>query len=242
TSSAPFGACSSMMCIGCSPSWFGALLWLKARAGAPWPPTTLPSSPTTKTPVASTEPSARAAPGRSANSRTSEAGMWSPPEPSYSSVCSGWTTTSPTAPSMIPSKVRPRVSVKISEPATKAVPRMIAMALIRRRSLRASRFLKVVRSTSGRPEAAQGEHPLQHALPVRLPQLVDDLPVGEEEDPVGVAGGHRVVGDHDDRLLELVDAAAQEVQHLRARGGVQVAGRLVREDDLRLADQRAGAA
>src|SRR5699024_6585276 len=37
------------------------------------------------------------------------------------------------------------------------------------------------------------------------------------------------------------DAAAQEVQHLRARGGVQVAGRLVREDDLRLADERAGA-
>ena len=40
--------------------------------------------------------------------------------------------------------------------------------------------------------------------------LVDDAAVGEEHDPVGVAGGDRVVGDHDDRLAELVDGLAHE--------------------------------
>ena len=36
-------------------------------------------------------------------------------------------------------------------------------------------------------------------------ELVDDAAVGEEHDPVGVRGRDRVVGDHHDRLAELVD-------------------------------------
>ena len=64
---------------------------------------------------------------------------------------SGWTTTSPTVPSMIPSKVRPSVSVKISEPATKPTPRTIASADMSRRTLRARSEVKVERSIRPRP-------------------------------------------------------------------------------------------
>ena len=48
------------------------------------------------------------------------------------------------------------------------------------------------------------------------------------------------MGDHHDRLAELVDAVPQEAQHLGAGAAVEVAGRLVGEDDLGPADQRAG--
>ena len=41
-------------------------------------------------------------------------------------------------------------------------------------------------------------------------QLVDDAPVGEEDDAVRVRRGHRVVGHHHHGLVVLVDAAAQE--------------------------------
>ena len=37
----------------------------------------------------------------------------------------------------------------------------------------------------------------------RLVHLVDDAAVGEEDHPVGVGGGRRVVGDHHDGLAEL---------------------------------------
>ena len=70
------------------------------------------------------------------------------------------------------------------------------------------------------------------ALAGRVAQLVDDPTVGEEHDPVGVGRGHRVVGDHDDGLAVVVDAAAEQLEHLGARAGVEVAGRLVGEDDL----------
>ena len=75
----------------------------------------------------------------------------------------------------------------------------------------------------------------------RLAELVDDLAVGEEDHAVGVRGGDRVVGDHHDRLLVLVDAAAQEAEHLGTRRGVEVAGRLVGEDDLGPRHECAGA-
>ena len=53
--------------------------------------------------------------------------------------------------------------------------------------------------------------------------------------------GARVVGDHDHRLVVVVDRAAEEAEHLGARGGVEVAGGLVGEHDVRLAHQRTGA-
>jgi hypothetical protein len=45
---------------------------------------------------------------------------------------------------------------------------------------------------------------------------------------------------HDDGLPEVVDAAAQERKHLAARLGVQVAGRLVREDHIGTGQQCPG--
>ena len=49
-----------------------------------------------------------------------------------------------------------------------------------------------------------------------------------------------IVGDHDHRLAELVDRLAQQPQHVLARLRVEVAGRLVGEDDGRFGDQGAG--
>ncbi len=46
------------------------------------------------------------------------------------------------------------------------------------------------------------------------------------------------MGDHHHRLPELTDRVAQERQDLGAGGAVQVAGRLVAEDDVRPGDQR----
>ena len=52
-------------------------------------------------------------------------------------------------------------------------------------------------------------------------------------------GGDRVVGDHDDRLAELVDRAPQQPEDLLRGRGVEVAGRLVGEDHRRLGGERA---
>ena len=79
-----------------------------------------------------------------------------------------------------------------------------------------------------------------------MPSGVDDppswtiLPSARTMIAVGVGGGPRVVGDHDDRLAELVDGAAQEVEHLGRGLRVEVARRLVGEDDRRPGGQRAG--
>ena len=71
-------------------------------------------------------------------------------------------------------------------------------------------------------------------------ELVDDLAVGEEHRTVGVRRGHRVVGDHHDRLAELAHGLTHEVEDLGARAGVEVAGGLVGEDDLGPAGERPG--
>ena len=65
-------------------------------------------------------------------------------------------------------------------------------------------------------------------------------PSARNSDAVGVGGGDRVVGDHDDRLAEVVDDVAQQREDLAAGAGVERAGRLVGEHDLGPGDQRAG--
>src|SRR3954451_10679023 len=50
----------------------------------------------------------------------------------------------------------------------------------------------------------------------------------------------RVMSDHDGRLSVVRDHLAYEVEDLGARGGVEVAGRLVREDDRRTRGERPG--
>ena len=69
---------------------------------------------------------------------------------------------------------------------------------------------------------------------------VDDATVGEEQHAVGVGGGDRVVGDHHDGLGEAVDGVAHEAEDLGAGAAVEVAGRLVGEDQLGLVGERAG--
>ena len=80
---------------------------------------------------------------------------------------------------------------------------------------------------------AQALHHVEHAVRRRLAQLVDDLAVDEEDDPVGVRRSDGIVGDHHDGLTELVDCAAHERQNLVAGRGVEVAGGFVGEDDFR---------
>ena len=61
--------------------------------------------------------------------------------------------------------------------------------------------------------------------------VVDDLAVAQDDDPPGHGRRLGVVGDHDDRLAELVDRVAQQAEHLLGGVRVQVAGRLVGEHD-----------
>ena len=141
-------------------------------------------------------------------------------------------------------KLRLRVSEKIRVPTTNATPSTIANVLISSRTLRASRLLRAARIT-GRCRARSASSVIRAMisstpLAVGLAQLVDDPAVGEEDDPVGVGRGDRVVGDHHDGLAVGVDGVAEQLQHLGARPGVEVAGGLVGEDDARAAHQRPG--
>ena len=67
-----------------------------------------------------------------------------------------------------------------------------------------------------------------------------DPSVDEEDHGVGVRRRDRVVGDHDDRLAQVVDAGPQQGQHLVRGPGVEGAGRLVGQDDRGVGDQRPG--
>ena len=64
-------------------------------------------------------------------------------------------------------------------------------------------------------------------------QLLDDLPVGEEQDPVGDRRGARVVGHHHDRLAVGLRGVAQQVEDVASCLRVEVPGRLVGEQDRR---------
>jgi hypothetical protein len=70
--------------------------------------------------------------------------------------------------------------------------------------------------------------------------LAHDAAIRQEHDTVRVRGGEWIVGHHDDRLPELRNRVAEEVQQIGARARIQVAGRLVSEDDLGLARERTG--
>src|SRR3712207_4107232 len=118
------------------------------------------------------------------------------------------------------------VSVSTSVPAMKATPRVTASAVVNMRRLWASSPLIVVRNIALLPEAL---HALEHPLGSGLEHLVDDAPVGQEDDAVGVAGRHRVVGHHDDGLAHVLHRPAHELEDLGTRAGVEVARGLVGE-------------
>ena len=69
--------------------------------------------------------------------------------------------------------------------------------------------------------------------------VVDDQAVAHPDDPLGVLGDVVFVGDHDDGLARVVEPA-EHLHDLVAGLGVEVARRLVGEDDVRVVDQRAG--
>ena len=70
--------------------------------------------------------------------------------------------------------------------------------------------------------------------------LVADPAVPDDEDPVGVGRGLRVVGDQHDRLAALDARAPERVEDLGAGRVVEVAGRLVGEEERRPGHERPG--
>src|ERR671937_2284476 len=70
-------------------------------------------------------------------------------------------------------------------------------------------------------------------------ELLDDQAVVQEENAIRDCGRAWIVRDHYGRLLIRVDRLAHELEDLAARRRVEVAGRLVGEDDRRTADERA---
>ena len=56
--------------------------------------------------------------------------------------------------------------------------------------------------------------------------------VGQENNPIGVAGGHRVMGNHHDRLTVFPHRSLEELEQTGAGGRIEVTGRLVGEDDV----------
>jgi hypothetical protein len=70
--------------------------------------------------------------------------------------------------------------------------------------------------------------------------VADDPSIDQDDQPVGVGGRVGVVRDHDDGLAELVGRPAQELEQIGGGLGIQVAGRLVGEDDRRLVDEGPG--
>ena len=69
---------------------------------------------------------------------------------------------------------------------------------------------------------------------------VADPPVADDEDAVGVGGRLRIVGDEDDRLAALDARAPERIEDLGAGRVVEVAGRLVGEQEGRPGDERPG--
>src|SRR5262249_33678144 len=104
------------------------------------------------------------------------------------------------------SNERPSVSVSTNEPATNITDSTTAIMERVSRSLRARRLLSVARSIgSGLLRGArdvEALEPVQDAFRGGVAQLVDDLSVGEEDDPIRIRGGVRVVRDHHDGLPE----------------------------------------
>src|SRR4051812_9062385 len=101
---------------------------------------------------------------------------------------------------------------------------------------RARRVWSEMRNMSG-PQPGQ---PLGDLLGRRRGELAGQAAVGHEDDAVGPGGGRRVMGDHHERAAALVDRAPQQLEDRAAGAAVEGAGRLVGEDHVGLADQRAG--
>src|SRR5436309_15777699 len=97
------------------------------------------------------------------------------------------------------------VSVRMYVPLTIATPRTIAIAVNAALSFRPSSPFRATRvTTAGRPSLERSHH-LEDLGGASSGQLLDDQAIREEQDPIGDRGGARLMGDHHDRLLILLD-------------------------------------
>ena len=80
------------------------------------------------------------------------------------------------------------------------------------------------------------------ALRTRPRSAPDDPPVLDPEDPVGEVDESRVVGDDQAGLASLASRRAEDLHRFPAGPGVEAGGRLVRQQDQGIGDQRAGQA
>ena len=142
-------------------------------------------------------------------------------------------------------KLLRRPSPSTNAETTKLTASMTPKVVRAKRILFAMRFLRVSREHGRVPicvssaiQWVEPAHVVEHGIRGRVGELVGDPTVGEEDDAVRVARGYRVVGDHHDRLAELAHGVTHEREDLGAGRAVEVAGRLVGEDDLRAARQR----
>ena len=115
-----------------------------------------------------------------------------------------------------------------------AVRRLLRRALFRTRPMN---FM----SSSGGPGRSSRNRPptlLDRSIAYRC-ALLDQRALLEVQEVRGALGRVRIVRHHHDRLLELLIQPLQERQNLAGRLGVEIAGRLVGEQQRRVGDDRA---
>src|SRR5438552_11377708 len=117
------------------------------------------------------------------------------------------------------------------------VPRLVRIVLSR--FLRT--FLKMMRPYLAKAFSSENIFCILFSRAFELPRrLLDKAALFKVHDPAGALGGPRIMRDHDNRLLHAPLQFAQEVQDFFGRAGVEVAGRLVGDDQRRVGDDRAG--
>ena len=123
--------------------------------------------------------------------------------------------------------------------------RIVSKTSCQRSSENTSRHCIVARASAPRRGRARSRADRRGELGVRshrrtadAARRADDLAVAQPDRALGARGDLRIVGDDEDRDAGLVDLGEQ-IHDLLARLAVERAGRLVGEDQPRLADQRA---
>src|SRR4051812_26895648 len=102
-------------------------------------------------------------------------------------------------------------------------PSATARAVRASRSLRASNPRTAIlrmscETVSGGGEGSFGRSGGGRGGGARGHAVLDDLAIAQDQQAIRVGGGLLVVGDHDDRLAELVDRAPQQLQDLGRAG------------------------
>src|SRR3954470_15266490 len=181
------------------------------------------------TPVSQLGSTART-PSRAVSRATSSVSPVPSSEVTTTAVSTYW---APAASSTVSRDVSFRTRVATTKPTAMTIARVEATS----RAACARMLASVTARIGSGPQPAQR---VDDRVGGGLVDLTGDPAVGQQHHAVGVGRGPRVVGDHDDGLPGLPDAGAQQAQHLSAGRGVQVAGRLVGEDDVGAGEERPG--